>query len=92
MRLQFAPILPWLLCLLTLLVDGALAAEASPAADGRSGTDFVDLHVGHLTCRIGNNRALGNHRARYNGIFSMVSPDQEENLYVATYARLNITH
>jgi len=60
------------------------------AADGRQGTDFVELHVARLSCVIGNNRALGTHAAGYNGIFRMAAPEQAQSPYVPFYAGINL--
>ncbi len=58
--------------------------------DGEFGADYVEISVSRLTCTIGNNRALDAHRAGYNGIFKMISPDQTETPYVPLYAGINL--
>lgn len=60
--------------------------------EGKEGTDYAKFQVSRLTCVIGNNHAKGVHRAWYNGVFSMVSPDQEETPYVPIVAGVNLEH
>lgn len=79
------PVLTMLLVL--LLLDGAAVGDNPQAQEGR---DYVRLRVARLACVIGNNRALDVHRGRYNGIFQMTSPDQEESPYVPLYAGINL--
>ncbi len=66
------------------------AVSAPEAADGREGADYDVLEVSRLRCTIGNNRALGEHRAGYNGVFSISSPDCDETPFVPLYAGLNL--
>jgi hypothetical protein len=54
------------------------------------GQDYVALSVARLTCVIGNNRPLGVHRQRYNGVFRMAAPEQKETPYVPFYAGINL--
>ena len=48
--------------------------------------------VGHLTAVIGDNEAEGEHRAGYNGIWSLTHKTQERNLFVPTVAGMNLEH
>lgn len=60
------------------------------AADGAEGADYATFEVSRLRCVIGNNNALGEHRERYNGVYSISSPDCEETPFVPLYAGLNL--
>jgi len=62
------------------------------AEEGKANVDYAEFEVSRLRCIIGNNQALGDHRERYNGVFSMHSPDQEETPFVPFYAGLNLEH
>jgi hypothetical protein len=71
----------------------ACAAAATAQAqhtEGKAGMDYAEFSVSRLTCIIGNNASLGEHKARYNGVFSMSSPDQSETPYVPFYAGINL--
>src|SRR5262245_36207555 len=70
----------------------ALAAGAEQDVQGKAGTDFAEFSVSRLKCVIGNNLGDGVHRQRYNGIFSMVSPDEPESPFVPAYAGVNLEH
>ncbi len=69
-----------------VLTDAALAQEASTTMN------FATFNVSRLTCVIGNNAEDGVHRAHYNGVFRMSSPDEEVTPYVPLYAGLNLEH
>ena len=58
--------------------------------NGEKGVDYDEFRVSRLSCVIGNNNGLGVHRAWYNGVFSMRSPDQRETPYVPVYAGINL--
>jgi len=60
--------------------------------DGREGVDYAVMKVSRLQCTVGNNRALGEHRAWYNGVFSLVSPDCQETPFVPFFSGLNLEH
>ncbi|MBI1923651.1 hypothetical protein HYR99_05320 [Candidatus Poribacteria bacterium] len=47
---------------------------------------------GNLTAVIGDNDAHDEHRAGYNGIFSLTSSEEADNLFVPAYAGLNLEH
>jgi len=72
----------------------AIAIAAGPADDpqGKAGVDFDTFSVSRLTCVIGNNLGNNPHRHRYNGIFSMTSPDEAESPFVPSYAGVNLEH
>ncbi len=48
--------------------------------------------VGDLTAVIGDNAAAGEHRAGYNGIWSLTHRDEPTNLFVPSVAGLNFEH
>ena len=48
--------------------------------------------VGNLTAVIGDNDAQGQHRAGYNGIWSLTHKTEPTNLFVPTVAGLNLEH
>ena len=54
--------------------------------------DFAALNASRLSCIVGNNVAKDEHRAGYNGIFSMTTPQQTESPYVPLYAGWNLEH
>lgn len=60
------------------------------ANQAKPGTDYASFAVSRLTCVIGNNRALDEHRAWYNGVFTMTSPDEMRSPFVPLYAGLNL--
>lgn len=75
------------------LVFAALtAAGAADDVQGKQGVDFDTFSAARLTCVIGNNLGHAPHRQRYNGIFSMQSPDQPESPFVPAYAGVNLEH
>jgi hypothetical protein len=78
--------MPLLSGLMSLCALGAAGEEAV------EGTDYVTLEASRLRCVVGNNKALGEHKNRYNGIFSMWSPDQPETPFVPFYAGINLEH
>jgi len=73
----------------TLSLSTFSMAQDQPI-EGKADVDYVQLSVSRLSCTIGNNRALGEHRAGYNGIFKMTSPDQAETPYVPFFAGVNL--
>ncbi len=52
----------------------------------------IELRVGELIARIGDNAAEGAHRAGYNGVWSLTTTDEKENLFVPAVAGLNFEH
>jgi hypothetical protein len=79
---------------LTRLITAAvfLAIGSLWAQDGKEGTDYDTFRVSRLLCVIGNNKALGDHRAGYNGVFRMTAPGVDTSVYVPAYAGLNLEH
>ena len=55
-------------------------------------TDHATFKVGDLTAVIGNNRAEGEHRAGYNGLWSLRHKESSHSLFVPAYAGLNHEH
>jgi hypothetical protein len=53
---------------------------------------FGEFRVGELRAVIGDNAADGEHRAGYNGVWSLTSRHESENLFVPTVAGLNLEH
>ncbi|RPJ53596.1 MAG: hypothetical protein EHM23_30635 [Acidobacteria bacterium] len=66
--------------------------SAQAGGDGESGKDYAVIKVSRLECTVGNNRALGEHRAWYNGIFRLLSPDCPETPFVPVFSGLNLEH
>jgi hypothetical protein len=75
-----------------LALSGVAMAAIAFAQDGRDGIDYATYSASRLRCVIGNNAALGTHRAGYNGLFSLSAPDQSESVYVPLYAGVNLEH
>ena len=61
-------------------------------ADGVEGTNFHRYESRKLSVVIGDNSALGEHRARYNGIYSLTTSKLKESPFVPDYAGLNLEH
>lgn len=51
-----------------------------------------EFHIGDLRAVIGDNGAEDEHRAGYNGVYSLASRHQSESLFVPAYAGLNLEH
>jgi hypothetical protein len=62
------------------------------AQDGKAGADYDTFRVSRLVCVIGNNRAAGDHREGYNGVFRMTAPGADTSVYVPAVAGLNLEH
>ncbi len=73
-----------------IAVIAMLGAADDP--QGKAGVDFDTFSVSKLTCVIGNNLGNAPHRNRYNGIFSMSSPDEPASPFVPFYAGANLEH
>lgn len=54
--------------------------------------DFAEFRSEELRCIIGDNAAMDEHRAGYNGVFRLTSVHQDETLFVPDYAGLNLEH
>jgi len=72
---------------LLLLADTRMLAQ-----DGKAGADYDTFRVSRLVCVIGNNKAAGDHRAGYNGVFRMTASGLETSVYVPAFAGLNLEH
>ncbi len=75
---------------LALLSFVCLAAQVG--GDGREGVDYAVMQVSKLKCTVGNNQARGEHRAWYNGVFDLLSPDCPETPFVPFFSGLNLEH
>jgi hypothetical protein len=71
---------------------GLVCLAAQLGEPGREGVDYAVMSVARLRCTVGNNKALGEHRAWYNGVFSLLSPDCPETPFVPFYSGLNLEH
>ena len=78
-------------CVVTSFLASVVAAEGSQQ-NARQGADYDKLSVSRLQCVIGNNAALGEHRAWYNGLFSARASDADASPFVPQYAGLNLEH
>jgi hypothetical protein len=54
--------------------------------------DYAPFQTSQLRCVIGNNAAMGEHAAGYNGVFALRWGDAGENAFVPAYAGLNLEH
>lgn len=61
-------------------------------ADGIEGTNFHHYDTRKIDLVIGDNSALGEHKARYNGIYSLTTPKLKDSPFVPFYAGLNLEH
>src|SRR5688500_9933985 len=71
---------------------GCLLVACIWSEDGKSGMDYDSFRVSRLHCVIGNNKAAGDHRAGYNGVFRMMVPGQDVSVFLPTVAGLNLEH
>ena len=78
-------------CVTSLLLCAISAADSSQET-ARRGTDYDEFAIPKLLCTIGNNAALGEHRAWYNGVFSVHVADGDTSAFVPQYAGLNLEH
>ena len=69
-----------------------IAMLCAPNAEGVEGTNFHRYETPTLSCIIGDNAALGVHRNRYNGVYSLTTPALKESPFVPDYAGLNLEH
>lgn len=79
---------------LVTLASGILASMLHVAdTPGTQGAvDYAEFSVSRLRCVIGNNMAVGEHQAGYNGVLSLYAPNLDESPFVPAYAGLNIEH
>ncbi|MCP4643745.1 MAG: hypothetical protein GY851_25090 [bacterium] len=75
-----------------VLALGVVLCGAAQPREAQEMEDYATFEVSRLRCVIGNNAALGEHAARYNGLFSMWSPDQDVSPFVPSYAGFNLEH
>ncbi len=75
-------------CVVTGFLATVVAAEGSQQ-NARQGADYDRLSASRLQCVVGNNAALGEHRAWYNGLFSVRASDADASPFVVQYAGLN---
>ncbi|MCF6285787.1 MAG: hypothetical protein L3K26_11405, partial [Candidatus Hydrogenedentes bacterium] len=61
-------------------------------ADGVEGANYHRYDTPAITCVIGDNAALGQHRNRYNGVYSLTTPGLKDSPFVPSYAGLNLEH
>lgn len=71
-----------------ILCAFALAA----AGEGVEGENYHRYETPKISCTIGDNAALGEHRNRYNGIYELTTPTLNETPFVPFYAGLNLEH
>ena len=62
------------------------------APEGVEGANFHRYETPTISCIIGDNAALGEHRNRYNGIYQLTTPTLKESPFVPFYAGLNLEH
>ena len=66
-----------------------------PRGEATSG-DVATLRVAGMVCTVGNNKSLrtpaGPHRAGYNGVFALQTPDLTESSFVTAYSGWNLEH
>jgi len=74
------------------IATGLMASMAAAADNGSQGVDYDKLAISQLQCVIGNNAAMGEHCARYNGLFNMRAAGADASPFVPQYAGLNLEH
>lgn len=79
---------------LVTLASGILASllDVADTAGTEGVVNYAEFRVSRLRCAIGNNMAVGEHHAGYNGVFSLYAPDLDESPFVPAYAGLNLEH
>lgn len=77
-------------CTLAVTLLSLMSAAEDKPAEARDGADYAAFEVSQLRCLIGNNAKLGEHRAWYNGVFSMSAPGESVTPFVPLYAGLNL--
>ncbi len=76
-------------------IRGSVAATIGSqiaAASSDSKHSHVSLQAGDLTAVIGDNSALGEHRAGYNGVWSLRHAKGTRSIFVPAVAGLNLEH
>ena len=74
---------------ITAVLIGSMAADP---IEGAEGVNYHRYETSNITCTIGDNAALGVHRNRYNGVYSLATPTLKETPFVPDYAGLNLEH
>jgi len=69
-----------------------LASLAADPVEGAEGVNYHRYETPHITCIIGDNAAMGEHRNRYNGVYSLTTPTLKDSPFVPLYAGLNLEH
>lgn len=77
-----------------IAIAGAGAAHSSGllAAGSNDGSGFATLEAGDLTAVVGDNSAAGEHRAGYNGVWSLRHAAGARSVFVPAVAGLNLEH
>lgn len=70
----------------------SLLTLGAAVANGVEGLNFHRYETPTISCVIGDNAALGEHRNRYNGIYALTTPTLKESPFVPLYAGLNLEH
>lgn len=68
------------------------AMMALLGADGVEGANFHHYDTRKIDVTIGDNSALGEHKARYNGVYNLTTPKLKVSPFVPDYAGLNLEH
>lgn len=86
------PILPRTSTSRRKFIGAAAAAAFSSSVRAESAATHCTLHAGDLTTVIGDNAAHEQHRAGYNGVWSLQHAKGTRSLFVPTIAGLNLEH
>lgn len=78
--------------LLTTSAAAAALPSSLRAAPGADGVSHTTLKAGDLTAVVGDNSAKGDHRAGYNGVWSLHHAKGTRSLFVPGIAGLNLEH
>ncbi|HEX71847.1 MAG TPA: hypothetical protein ENN65_00810, partial [Candidatus Hydrogenedentes bacterium] len=74
------------------MVSFAAAFVASIGLQSAADVNYGVFSTEALRCVIGDNTAMGVHRAGYNGVFELTIPGSARNVFVPHYAGLNLEH
>lgn len=75
-----------------ILISAVWSVLGAEPADGVRGVNYERYETPRITAVIGDNSALGEHRSRYNGVYSLTTPALAESPFVPFYAGLNLEH
>lgn len=78
--------------MLSLIVIATWSTVMLSAVEDSGAGHSGEFAVSGLRCVIGDNEALGEHRAGYNGVFGIVTADEPTSPFVPLYAGLNLEH